>query len=97
MDFKTNVTKDVIGELLFADQSTVSRVTGELEGLIAEVLGEFDSDLAEEVDRGRRIADFVIWHDEPFARTRRAPDQKPKTAPDLARSDVERATGIEPA
>jgi len=60
MDFKTNVTKDVIGELLFADQSTVSRVTGELEGLIAEVLGEFDSDLAEEMDRGRRIADFVI-------------------------------------
>jgi hypothetical protein len=29
--FKTNVTEEVIGELLFVDQSTVSRAIGELD------------------------------------------------------------------
>lgn len=50
MYFKTNITEEVIGELLFVDQSTVSRVISELEGLIAEVLDEFVPDLAEEMD-----------------------------------------------
>jgi DDE superfamily endonuclease len=50
MYFKTNVTEELIGELLFVDQSTISRAISDLEGIIAEVLEEFVPDLAEEMD-----------------------------------------------
>ena len=52
MYFKTNVTEDVIAELLFVDQSTISRAISDLEEVIADVLAEFVPDLAEEM-RGR--------------------------------------------
>jgi DDE superfamily endonuclease len=50
MYFRTNITEEVIGELLFVDQSTISRAISDLEGLIAEALEEFVPDLAEESD-----------------------------------------------
>jgi hypothetical protein len=50
MYFKTNVTEEVIGELLFVDQSTISRAISDLEEVIAEVLEEFVPKLAEELD-----------------------------------------------
>ncbi len=50
MYFRTNVTEELIAELLFTDQATISRVIAELEGTIAEVLDEFVPDLAEEAD-----------------------------------------------
>ena len=36
MYFRTNVTEELIAELLFTDQATISRVIAELEGIIAE-------------------------------------------------------------
>ncbi|MDP8927780.1 MAG: transposase [Actinomycetota bacterium] len=53
MYFRTNVTEELIGELLFVDQTTISRLIAELEGTITEVLDEFVpdlADLAEETD-----------------------------------------------
>lgn len=50
MSFRTNVTEELIAELLFTDQATISRVIAELEGIIAEVLDEFVPDLAKEAD-----------------------------------------------
>jgi Helix-turn-helix of DDE superfamily endonuclease len=38
MYFKTNVTEELIGELLFVDQSTISRAISDLEDVIAEAL-----------------------------------------------------------
>lgn len=46
--FKTNVAEEVIAELLFVDQATVSRAITELEGMVADVIDEFLPDLAEE-------------------------------------------------
>ncbi len=48
MYFRTNVTEELIGELLFVDQATISRAISELEGPIAEALAEFVPDLAAE-------------------------------------------------
>lgn len=50
MYFRTNVTEEVIAELLFVDQSTISRAISDLEGILADVLEEFVPDLAEELD-----------------------------------------------
>lgn len=50
MYLKTNVTEELIAELLFVDQSTISRAISDLEGVIAEVLAEFVPDLAEVVE-----------------------------------------------
>ncbi len=49
MYFKTNITEEVIGELLFVDQATVSRAISELEPVSADGLAEFVPDLAEEM------------------------------------------------
>ncbi|MGH3518801.1 MAG: transposase family protein [Haloechinothrix sp.] len=57
MYFKNNITEEVIGELLFVDQSTISRAISELEGVIADVLEEFVPDLAEEMDGRVGIVD----------------------------------------
>jgi hypothetical protein len=50
MYFRTNITEEVIGELLFVDQATISRAIRDLEGIIAKLLDEFVPDLAEEMD-----------------------------------------------
>jgi DDE superfamily endonuclease len=50
MYFKTNVTEELIGELLFVDQSTISRAISDLEVIIVEALTEFVPDLAEEME-----------------------------------------------
>jgi len=50
MYFKTNVTEELIGELLFVDQSTISRAISDLEEVITEVLEEFVPDLTEEMN-----------------------------------------------
>jgi hypothetical protein len=50
---RTNITEEVIGELLFVDQATISRTISDLEPIIADVLDEFvpdPADLAEELD-----------------------------------------------
>lgn len=50
MYLRTNITEEVIGELLFVDQSTISRAISDLEGIIADALDEFVPDLAAEMD-----------------------------------------------
>lgn len=74
MYFKTNVTEELIGELLFVDQSTISRVIGDLEAVIAEVLEEFVPDLAEEMDGRVGVVDGSLcpcwsWADAPDMRS----------------------------
>ncbi len=46
MYFKTNVTEELIGELLFVDQATISRAISDLEEVIAEVLGGSSSPIS---------------------------------------------------
>jgi hypothetical protein len=41
MYLRTNVTEEFIAELLFVDQSTISRMISDLEEIIAEALDEF--------------------------------------------------------
>jgi hypothetical protein len=70
MYFKTNITEEVIGELLFVDQSTISRAISELEGIIADVLDEFVPDLAEEMTGRVGVVDGSLcpcwsWADAP--------------------------------
>lgn len=73
MYFRTNVTEEVIGELLFVDQSTISRAISGLEGLIAEVLDEFVpdlTDLAEDMEGRVGVVDGSLcpcwsWADAP--------------------------------
>jgi hypothetical protein len=70
MYFRTNITEEVIGELLFVDQSTISRAISDLEGLIAEVLDEFVPDLVEEMDGRVGVVDGSLhpcwsWADAP--------------------------------
>ena len=77
MYFKTNVTEEVIAELLFVDQPTISRAISDLEGVIAEVLAEFVPDLAEvaeEMDRRVGVVDGSLcpcwsWADAPELRS----------------------------
>jgi hypothetical protein len=57
MYFRTNVTEELIGELLFVDQATISRTIRDLEGVIADVLDEFVPDLAEETDGRVAVVD----------------------------------------
>lgn len=70
MYFRTNVPEELIAELLFVDQSTISRVISELEGVIEEVLQEFVPDLAEEAAGRVAIVDGSLlpcwsWADSP--------------------------------
>lgn len=70
MYFKTNITEEVIGELLFVDQSTISRAISDLEEVIAEALEEFVPNLAEEMDRRVVVVDGSLcpcwsWADAP--------------------------------
>jgi hypothetical protein len=47
--FKNNVTEEVIAELMFVDQATISRAIADIEKLIADVLGDWVPDLDEAV------------------------------------------------
>ena len=49
MYFRTNITQEMIAELLFVDQSTISRSISDLEDIIAEALDEFVPELPEEI------------------------------------------------
>src|SRR5918997_2685410 len=74
MYFKTNVTEELIGELLFVDQSTISRAISDLEEVIAEVLEEFVPDLAEEMAGRVVVVDGSLcpcwpWADAPELRS----------------------------
>jgi hypothetical protein len=59
MYFKTNVTEELIGELLFVDQSTISRAISDLEDVITEALEEFVPDLTEEMNGRVVVVDVV--------------------------------------
>jgi class 3 adenylate cyclase len=70
MYFQTNVTEELIGELLFVDQSTISRAISDLEGVIAEALEEFVPDLTEEMNGRVVVVDGSLcpcwsWADAP--------------------------------
>lgn len=70
MYFRTNVTEELIGELLFVDQATISRTISDLEGVIADVLDEFVPDLAAEIDGRVAVVDGSLcpcwsWADSP--------------------------------
>ena len=64
MYFRTNITQELIAELLFVDQSTISRTISDLEEIIAEALDEFVPELPEEIEgpsrHSRRITVSVL-------------------------------------
>ena len=57
MYFRTNITQELIAELLFVDQSTISRAISDLEEIIAEALDEFVPELPEEIEGRVAIVD----------------------------------------
>ena len=68
--FRTNVTQEVIAELLFVDQSTISRTISDLEEIIAEALDEFVPELPEEIEGRVAVVDGSLcpcwsWADAP--------------------------------
>jgi hypothetical protein len=70
MYLRTNITEEVIAELLFVDQSTISRTISDLEGVIADVLGEFVPVLTEEAPGRVTVVDGSLlpcwsWDDAP--------------------------------
>jgi hypothetical protein len=70
MYFRTNITQELIAELLFVDQSTISRAISDLEEIIAEALDEFVPELPEEIEGRVAIADGSLcpcwsWADAP--------------------------------
>jgi len=70
MYFRTNITEEMIGELLFTDQSTISRIISDLEPVIADVLDEFIPDLATETAGRATVVDGSLlpcwsWADAP--------------------------------
>ena len=70
MYFRTNVTEELIAELLFVDQSTVSRMISDLEEIIAEALDEFVPELPEELKGRVAVVDGSLcpcwsWADSP--------------------------------
>jgi hypothetical protein len=70
MYFRTNITQELIAELLFVDQSTISRAISDLEEIIAEALDEFVPELPEELEGRVAITDGSLcpcwsWADTP--------------------------------
>ena len=70
MYFRTNITQELIAELLFVDQSTICRAISDLEEIIAEALDEFVPELPEEIEGRVAIADGSLcpcwsWADAP--------------------------------
>ncbi|MDS1272708.1 hypothetical protein RIF23_20720, partial [Lipingzhangella sp. LS1_29] len=83
MYFKTNVSEELIAELIFVDQATISRAISELEEPIADVLHEFVPDPADEVDgrgwRGRWVSvSFLVMVGCTRALLRQAQDHGPQ-------------------
>ena len=58
--FRTNVTHEVIAELLFVDQSTITRAISDLEEIIAEALDEFVPELPEEIQGRVAVVDGAL-------------------------------------
>jgi hypothetical protein len=70
MYLRTNVTEELIAELLFVDQSTISRVISDLKEIIAEALEEFVPELPEELQGRVAVVDGSLcpcwsWADSP--------------------------------
>jgi len=70
MYFRTNITEELIGELLFVDQATISRTISDLEEVIADVLDEFVPDLAAQTNGRVAVVDGSLcpcwsWADAP--------------------------------
>lgn len=70
MYLRTNITEEVIAELLFVDQSTISRTISDLEKVIEDVLKEFIPDLAEATQGRVAVVDGSLlpcwsWEDAP--------------------------------
>jgi hypothetical protein len=68
--FHTNITQEVIAELLFVDQSTISRAISDLEEIIAEALDECVPELPEEIQGRVGVVDESLcpcwsWADAP--------------------------------
>ncbi|MGB8995359.1 MAG: transposase family protein, partial [Pseudonocardiaceae bacterium] len=68
--FRTNITQEMIAELLFVDQSTISRAIGDLEEIIAESLDEFVPELPEDIEGRVAVVDGSLcpcwsWADAP--------------------------------
>lgn len=61
MYFRINVTQEVIAELLFVDQSTITRAISDLEEIIAEALDEFVPDLLDEIEGRVGVIDGSLY------------------------------------
>lgn len=57
MYFRTNVSEELIAELVFVHQATISRTISRLEGVIAEVLAEFVPDPKDVLRGGTTLVD----------------------------------------
>ena len=79
MYFRINVTQEVIAELLFVDQSTISRVISDLEEIIAEALDEFVPELPEEIEGRVAVVDGSLCPCWPWADTPQLYSGKHKT------------------
>jgi len=86
--FRTNVTQEVIAELLFVDQSTISRTISDLEEIIAEALDEFVPELPEEIEGRVAMVDGSLcpcwsWADaaELYSGKHTAPRRRPVVYP----------------
>jgi hypothetical protein len=68
--FRTTITPDVIADLLFIDQSTISRAISDLEEIIAEARDEFVPELPDELEGRAGVVDGTrcpcwSWADAP--------------------------------
>jgi hypothetical protein len=68
--FRTNITEEVIAELMFTDQATISRVISDLEGVIADAVEEFVPELTDEAAGRVAVVDGSLcpcwsWADAP--------------------------------
>lgn len=64
MYFRTNITQELIGKLLFVDQSAIFRAISDLEEIIAAALDKFVPELPEEIDGRVGVVDgslFRCW------------------------------------
>jgi hypothetical protein len=72
--FKNNVTEDVIAELMFVDQTTVSRAIAKIEVAIADVLADWVPDLDEALHGTTAVVDGSLlpcwsWRSNPDLRS----------------------------
>jgi len=88
MYFRTNITEELIGELLFVDQATISRTISDLEEVIADVLDEFVPDLAAQTNGRVAVVDGSLcpcwsWAEAPelYSGKHTAPRRRPVVYP----------------